>query len=71
MEAFVMKNTLNIIKNFIGSLYRDLIALLSSDFIEYTAKKGYLIYKNIIPFNFTIGIYKFVKDKDFKAIISE
>ena len=66
-----MKNLLNVIKNFIGSLYRDLIVLLSSDFIEYTAKKGYLIYKNIIPFNFTIGIYKFVKDKDFEAIISE
>ena len=63
-----MKNLIKVIPDFIGGLYRDLVVMLSSGYIEYTIKKGYFIYKNIVPFNFTIGRYKFLKSSAFDTI---
>ena len=56
---------MNSILNFIGGLYRDFIVYLSGDFIEYTIKNHYFVYKSIIPISFTIGKYKFLKESDF------
>ena len=69
MEAPSMNKIIKLMTNFIGELYRDLVVLCRSGYIEYTIKKGYFIYKNILPLNFTIGRYKFLKNKDFNTII--
>lgn len=59
------------ILDFIGSLYRDFIVFISEDFVEYTIKNHYFIYKSIIPLNITIGRYKFLKRKDFNALFNK
>lgn len=53
------------ILNFIGSLYRDFIMYIGKDFVEWTVKDKYFVYKSRIPINITIGRYKFLKEKDF------
>ena len=53
--------------NFIGKGYRDLTVLFSGDFIEYFIKGKHFIYKNFLPFNMTIGLYKFLKSEDYYA----
>ena len=58
------------ILDFIGSLYRDLIVYLGKDFVEYTIKDKYFIYKSIIPLNVTIGKYKFLRKKDFNKLFN-
>lgn len=58
------------ILNFIGSLYRDLIVYIGEDFVEYTIKDGYFLYKSKIPLNITIGRYRFRKEKDFEAMFN-
>lgn len=51
--------------NTIGKLYRDVVVLCSGDFVEYFVKGGYFVYKNILPFNMTMGVYKFLKKDDY------
>ena len=58
-----------ILLSFLGKLYRDIVVMCSGDYIEYTLRNGYFIYKNILPFNMTLGMYKFLKDADFYALI--
>lgn len=58
-----------ILLSFLGKLYRDIVVMCSEDYIEYTLRNGYFIYKNILPFNMTLGMYKFLKDADFYALI--
>lgn len=61
---------MNAILNFLGSLYRDFIVFIGKDYIEYSIKNGYFVYKSIIPVNITIGRYKFLKEKDFNTLFS-
>ena len=55
----------------VGKLYRDIVVMCNSNYVEYTLKGGCFTYKNILPFNMTLGIYRFLKKEDFYAIISE
>lgn len=61
---------MNVILNFLGSLYRDFIVFIGKDYVEYSIKNGYFVYKSIIPVNITIGRYKFLKEKDFNTLFS-
>jgi hypothetical protein len=54
----------------LGRLYRDIVVTFSGDYVEYTLKGGCFTYKNILPFNMTLGIYRFLKKEDFYALIS-
>ena len=54
---------------FLGRFYRDIVVMCSGNYVEYTLKDGYFIYKNILPFNITLGIFKFLKKKDFYSLI--
>ena len=60
-----------ILLEFLGKLYRDIVVTCSSDYVEYTWKGGCFTYKNILPFNMTLGVYRFLKKEDFYALISE
>ena len=55
----------------VGKFYRDVVVMCSGDYVEYTLKGGCFVYKNILPFNMTLGIYRFLKKKDFYALISK
>lgn len=57
--------------NFIGSLYKDFIVYIGKNFVEYSIKNGYFVYKSRIPINITIGRYKFLKEKDFYRLFSD
>lgn len=65
-----MRKIYNFIVNLIGELYRDFIVFIGNDYVEYSIKNGYFIYKSIIPVNITIGRYKFLKEKDFNTLFS-
>lgn len=61
---------MNTMLNFIGSLYRDFIVYIGNDFVEYSIKDGYFVYKSRIPINITIGRYKFLKEYDFYKLFN-
>jgi hypothetical protein len=70
VEAFNKMKLARILLESLGRLYRDIVVTCSSDFVEYTLKGGCFTYKNILPFNMTLGIYRFLKKEDFYALIS-
>lgn len=53
------------IKNFIGMLVRDVVVYLSNDYVEYYYEDNTFIYKTFLPYSFTIGMYKFLKEDDY------
>lgn len=55
------------ILNLLGEVYRDLVVSCEGEYVEFTYKEGCFTYKNILPFNMTLGDYKFLKSKDFYA----
>ena len=65
-----MRKIYNFIVNLIGELYRDIVVMFGEDYVQYTIKDGYFVYKSIIPVNITIGRYKFLKEKDFNTLFS-
>lgn len=65
-----MTKIFGFIVELIGKLYRDIVVLCSKDNIEYLVKGGCFVYKNILPFNITIGVYKFLKKQDFYALLN-
>ena len=71
MEAFNKMKLVRILLESLGKLYRDMVVICSGNYIEYTLKGGCFIYKNILSFNMTIGMYKFLKKEDFYALINE
>ena len=71
MEAFNKMKLVRFLLESLGRLYRDIVVTCSSDYIEYTFRGGCFTYKNILPFNMTLGIYRFLKKEDFYAFINE
>ena len=71
METFNKMKKVRLLLEFVGKLYRDIVVMCSNGYIEYTFKGGCFTYKNILPFNMTLGIYKFLKKEDFYASIDE
>lgn len=67
---WLFKKLIISILDFIGSLYRDFIVFIGKDFVEYSIKGGYFVYKSRIPVNITIGRYKFLKEKDFNKLFN-
>ena len=65
-----MRKIYNFIVNLIGELYRDIVVMFDKDYVQYTIKDGYFVYKSIIPVNIAIGRYKFLKEKDFNTLFS-
>lgn len=51
------------LQNVLAILIRDIIVLKDVWYTEYTVKDGYYIYKWNIPFNITIGDYKFLSKR--------
>ena len=66
-----MRKIYNFIVNLIGKLYRDIVVMCSNSYVEYTVKGGCFTYRNILPFNITLGVYRFLKKDDFYALIGK
>ena len=53
------------VKNTIGAILRDIIALNDKDFMEYAIDKNKFVYKTQLPFNISIGDYVFLNKNDY------
>lgn len=57
---------MNLIKNILGSIVRDILLQFDDDFVDYVYIEGKYVYKSFLPFSFSIGDYIFLTKRDFK-----